>query len=346
MLRRGSPTGFRALRLPLGPRAEPGSARASGPLSAVLVVCAVAVAVAPLPHWAAAGWRAAAAMTLVALGAAIHLVLGARRRPPRGWLVVDDAGVRRIERGRTTEIVDWREPLGVTVLASTDRSTWLVALTSPHATRYLSARVRDAEDAGAAPAMIERATTAADSDLRAGDESALCAADAERLIAEVVRRSPGALDRAYLSDALGEPIVLDRAELRVGQRRIDLSAALEWRALYFQERGAHAASVSQATWVRQGDVELVLVAPVAGYGALPGDGHDARGPGLVLHAAAQISVARDLRLMEASPGEPPPRELRHAIDRVFMLPLRRALDRAPRISRVPSSPRPMPEGRA
>jgi hypothetical protein len=66
----------------------------------------------------------------------------------------------------------------------------------------------------------------------------------------------------------------------------------------------------------------------------------------VLHAAAQISVARDLRLMEASPGEPPPRELRHAIDRVFMLPLRRALDRAPRISRVPSSPRPMPEGRA
>jgi len=36
--------------------------------------------------------------------------------------------------------------------------------------------------------------------------------------------------------------------------------------------------------------------------------------------------------------DPPQRELRHAIDHVFMPALRRALDRAPRISRMPSSP--------
>jgi hypothetical protein len=53
---------------------------------------------------------------------------------------------------------------------------------------------------------------------------------------------------------------------------------------------------------------------------------------------------RDLRLMQGAVAEPPPRELRRAIDRVFMLPLRRALDRAPRISRV-EIPRPRPEGR-
>jgi hypothetical protein len=130
----------------------------------------------------------------------------------------------------------------------------------------------------------------------------------------------------FLSDASGEPVVLDRTELRVGTRRIDLSAPLEWRAFIFQELGAHAASVCQATWVRQGDGEVVLVAPMA-------DGDASRD-------------APDARLLQNSSGDPPPRELRRAIDRLFMAPLRRALDRAPRISRVPSSSHRMPEGRA
>ena len=52
------------------------------------------------------------------------------------------------------------------------------------------------------------------------------------------------------------------------------------------------------------------------------------------------------RLMQAVMGDPPPRELRRAVDGLFMMPLRRALDRAPRASRAPSSPVIMPEGRA
>ena len=123
----------------------------------------------------------------------------------------------------------------------------------------------------------------------------------------------------FLSDAEGEPVVLDRAELRVGSRRIDLSAPLEWRALVYQELGSQAASLCQATWVRQGDGEVFLVAP------MPAD-------------TAWLAGAPDSRLMQAPRGEPPPRELRRAIDHVFMLPLRRALDRAPRISRMPSPP--------
>jgi hypothetical protein len=139
--------------------------------------------------------------------------------------------------------------------------------------------------------------------------------------------------------------MLDRAELRVGSRRIDLSAPLEWRASVFQERGVHATSVSQATWVRQADVEIVLVASV------PPEGGWLRGVDVVagwsapaLSSEARDAIVRDLRLMQGSVGEPPPRELRRAIDRVFMLPLRRALDRAPRVSRVETLRR-SPEGR-
>jgi hypothetical protein len=55
-------------------------------------------------------------------------------------------------------------------------------------------------------------------------------------------------------------------------------------------------------------------------------------------AIVRRSLARDVRLMQASAGDPPPRELRCAIDRPFMLPLRHALDRAPRASRTALPP--------
>jgi len=68
-----------------------------------------------------------------------------------------------------------------------------------------------------------------------------------------------------------------------------------------RRRRSSRAAVYQATWVRQGDAELVLVAPASG----------------------------DL----GGADEPPSRDLRLAVDRVFMGPLRRALERAPRASR-------------
>jgi hypothetical protein len=255
--------------------------------------------------------RACSALALVALAAVVHHVLSRRRRPPAGWLTVDDHGVRRPGDKAEKALADWREPLGVTVLGNPDRSRFMLALTSPRATRFLAVRVLDAGDAAEAPSLLGRTVTVADADLRADDAAVLCAADAERLLAAVARRSPGALDRVYLSDASGEPVVLDRAELRVGARRIDLTSPIEWRAFAFQELGAHAASVCQAMWMRQGDGEIVLVAPLAD-GAPP---------------------------VSATMADPPPRELRRAVDRLFMAPLRRALERAPRVSRAPASPR-------
>jgi hypothetical protein len=314
----------------------------SGALASALVIGAVVVALGPWPR----ALRASAAGALVLLAAAASHRLGRRRPPTHGWLSLDDDGVHRLDpaavAGAKTTLVAWGESFGFTVLASSDRAILLLALTSARATRYLAARVLDAEDAAAAPNVLERATTASTSDLRAGDDSALSAADAERLLKEVARRSPASLDRMVLSDAAGQPVTLDRGELRVGARRIDLTTPLEWRASLYQERGAHAASVCQATWIHQGDTEVVLVAPLPADGAWMGDADMAlRAAGV--GAAVKRSVARDLRLIQASAGEPPPRDVRHAIDRVFMLPLRRALDLAPRASRAAAPPsRPMP----
>lgn len=301
-----------ALRLPLGPRVASPLAKAAGALAGLVVLAAVAVSVAPWAPWV----RATVALGLVAVAGVLHHTLSRRRRPPAGWLVVNHQGVKR---PGEPPLVGWREPFGVTVLASVNRTRLSLALTSVNATRYLAVRVLDAGDAAEAPSLFDRAVSAVDDDLRADEGAALCAADAEKLLSTLARRSPGALDRVFLSDASGEPVVLDRGELRVGTRRINLSAPLEWRAFVFQELGAHAASVCQATWVRQGDGEIVLVAPMA-------------------DTAASLRDAPDARLMQDIGGDPPPRELRRAIDRLFMLPLRRALDRAPRMSRAPSSP--------
>jgi len=281
----------------------------------------------------------------VVLAAALAVLAGAffvrrglrRRQPPPAWLVVDARGVHRVERGNTTSLALFGLPLGVTVFASADRSKLLVALTSPQAMRTVAVRVRDAEDAAAAHTLLARATTAADGDLLAADEWSLSAADAERLIVEVARRCPGALDRMLLTDSTGGAVVLDRNELRVGVHRFDLSGPLEWRASLFQELGAYAVSVFQATWLKQADSEVVLVAPVAP------EGSEVRSAAAAVQAAGeaivvQAAFALDVRLMQASPGEPPPRELRRAIDRIFMLPLRRALDRAPRLARPPAPP--------
>ena len=289
------------LRLPLGPREASPLAKAAGIFAGLVVAAAVVVAMMPWTAWV----RATAALALVALAGALHHVLARRRRPPAGWLTVDDQGVKR---PGEKLLVDWREPMGVTVLGSADRSRFVLALTSARATRFLAVRVLDAGDAAEAPSVFDRAVVVADGDLRADDAAALCAADAERLLATIARRAPGALDRVYLSDASGEAVVLDRSELRIGARRIDLASPLEWRAFAFQELGAHAASVCQAMWVRQGEGEVVLVAPMA-----------------------------DAAPSNAGMGEPPPRELRRAVDRLFMAPLRRALERAPRLSRAPAS---------
>jgi hypothetical protein len=274
---------------------------------ALLVILAIAVAGAG--HWADR-FRVEAIAMLAALAVFTYAKFS-RGRATGSWLMVDGEGIRRLEPEGAKLLVDWSEPLGVTVLASSDHPIVLVCVTTPHTTRYFWAPIAG-EDIASAPTLRAYALTAADGDIRADEANALALADAERLILAIARRVPGALERMYLSDSTGDAIVLDRAELYVGGRRIDLTTPLEWRAFIFQERGTMASSLSQAMWVRQADAEFVLVSPVT-EGAW-------------------------IRFAKASAGEPPPRELRRAVDRLFMVPLARALTRAGRPSRAPSAP--------
>jgi hypothetical protein len=263
--------------------------------------------------------RALAAAAVLAVGAVAYQWLSKRVTEPRAWLLVDERGLRRVEGGRETELAAWADGFGATVLARANLQFFAVALTSPRATRFLPVRVDDPAERASAHLLFRHATTAAESDLRVDPEASLSAADGERLLGAIAARLPGALERVSLLDAAGEPVVLDKGELRIGSRRIDLTAPLEWRSFAYQELGANAAWLCQAIWVRQGEAEVFLVAP------MPAD-------------VSTMRPAPDARLMPTGRGEPPPRELRRAIDHVFMLPLRVALDRSPRISRVPSVP--------
>src|SRR5579883_2099990 len=108
-----------ALKLALGPRAPAPLAKAASAVAFALVAAAIAVALLlPLPVW----MRAAIGVALVACAAAAHHVLSRRMHPPRGWLVLDAQGIRRVEPGKEAKLVALREPFGVTVLARSDRS--------------------------------------------------------------------------------------------------------------------------------------------------------------------------------------------------------------------------------
>jgi hypothetical protein len=139
-------------------------------------------------------------------------------------------------------------------------------------------------------------------------------------------------------------VVLDENELRLGRKAFDLRSPLEWRATLFQEplapvvgandrdSSSFAAGkgvlVYQATWVRQGSSEAVLVSVLSSLPHLAGSGMPPAGEAPEIASA----MLRDLRLMQASADVPPPQELRVAIEHMYMPRLRAALDRAPRAS--------------
>lgn len=299
------------LRLPLG---TPPSAPITPLIAIGAALTAIGVGLLASP-WAGLG-------TLAVVSALVVLVHRAeRRRRVEGFVRVDQDGVTRVERGgREVPLARWGEPCGVAVLANHARSEGLIAFTSPGHTRYLAVRVGDGPTD-----VLAGASTVADADAIRDAGGALSVEDTARLLGAL--RARISFGRVYLSGAAGESVVLDDAELRVGERVFDLRAGLEWRGFLFHESMGTTATVYQATWVRQSTNEVVLVAPLPPEIAVS-PRRDATSPSLV----------RDLRLMQSSPDAPPPRELRLAIERIFMLPLRQALDRAPRASRPAAPP--------
>lgn len=276
------------------------------------------------------------AIACVAMG--VLAVAALRGRQPRARatgsaVVADTVGLSRISPDGTKPIVSWDSPFGVTLLASYGRPHALLAFTTPTQTRYIPTRIDGRSESD--DELFARIAVLADLDLVDGvtHDAALRASDAAEVVRHVAERGDGALGRVFLSDGRGAPISLDRATLSVASRSFDLTSHLEWRALMFHESTGQAAALYQATWIRQNGSEVVLVAPMPAS-IVP------REPNAHREASGRLgrALTRDLRLLQ-SPAEPPPsRDVRVAIDRPFMMAVRRVLDEAPLASRVVLSP--------
>ncbi len=262
----------------------------------------------------------------------------ARRVVPQAsgaYVEADQTGLTRTTAEATKSIVTWDMPFGVALLASYGRPIALLAFTTPTQTRYVPARIDDRSESD--DELLARIAVLADLDLVDGvaHDAALTSTAAAAIVRHVELRDKNALGRVYLSDGKGMPIALDRATLAVGERSFDLTSQLEWRPLMFHESTGQAAALYQATWIRQAGSEVVLVAPMPAS-IVPRETNAHR------EATGRLgrALTRDLRLLQAPAESPPARDVRVAIDRPFMMAVRRVLDDAPLAARVTPEPPP------
>lgn len=240
----------------------------------------------------------------------------------------------------TTTLLKVDEPFGATLFATPARDLVVLALTHRDGVAFVGGRRpsgRHRTD------LLERALTTPASDLPIGAGIPIFAR-ADRLldlVADLLVMSRGALERVFLSDASMGDVVLDGAKLRAAQLDFDLKNKLNWRSFTFQEGSTLAASCYQATAIRQGDREVVLVAlsPTGEIAtpSIPPDSSLMR-DGPLGREEIQRALARDMRLARGLADMPPPRPQRVAIDRLFMPRLRLALDAAPQ-DRLPTPAR-------
>lgn len=245
-------------------------------------------------------------------------------------IIADARGLKRMSVDGEKPIVTWESPFGVTLLASYGRPYALLAFTTPKQTRYIPVRIDHRGESD--DELFARIAVLADLDLVDGvtHDAALRPSDAADVVRHAMTHGGGdVLGRVFLSDGRGSPISLDRATLSVGGRTFDLTSHLEWRALMFHESTGQAAALYQATWMKQNGAELVLVAPMPAS-IVP------REPNAHKEASGKLgrALTRDLRLLQSPAEPPPPRDVRIAIDRPFMMAVRRLLDEAPLATRI------------
>lgn len=260
-----------------------------------------------------AGLIAAAAWLLVA-----HLTSRRRHGPSRS-LVVDDLGLSMLRHpGRVERLIRFRPGFGMSLFHGPSRDQWGLALTTAERTVCLAAHLSNHEKRRLAdmhlpstPLSAEELSMAAvlpdGEPMIVPGESLLC------LIELLHTRDPSALERCYLSDVDGHHVVLTERTLRTRRHTFRLDEPFDWRASVFHECIGAANASFQATWVRQDQVEVVLVSLLGG---------DTRRP------LTDWSDISDVHRLEGPSGPPPPRDKRVAVDRLFMLPLRAALERA------------------
>lgn len=275
-------------------------------------------------------------LSIASLASVAWAIVGQKReaRATGAYVEADATTMRRVTPEGATDIVAWNDPFGVMILASYGRPTALLAFTRPDQTRYVPARLENRTEDD--DALFARVAVLADLDLVDGvtHDPALSSAAAAEILRTVEERQRAALGRVYLSDGRGLPIALDPATLTVGERSFDLASDLAWRPLMFHESTGQGAALYQATWIHQGSAEVVLVAPMPSS-IVPRDANAREATGKLGRA-----LTRDLKLLQAPAEVPPPREVRVAIDRPFMLAVRRALAEAPRATKVATSTAP------
>jgi hypothetical protein len=258
--------------------------------------------------------------------------LPGRRGASRGLELDGHALLFRSPRSQKQTLLAVDAAFGVTLLASPRRDRLIALLTSATGTYYLGASFDAASRRAFAP-LLDRAFTVVGDDVGLeaigpdGEPLLFTPEELASLLDALVERCTTCLDRFVLTDARGAPVTLDGRHLCVGDRAVDLNAPLEWKPIVFQEALGGAVAVFQGTWIRQSGAEMVLVSLLPALGPAVSPDVDA--------AQLDRAVLRDLRLMQASPEQPPPSDQRVAIERLFMLPVRCALDRAPRASRQP-----------
>jgi hypothetical protein len=310
---------------------------------AVLASCACSILLAAI---APANLVLRGLLFAIALGAtavAVHLLLrtAARTRTPGGpHLVLDQRGLSIVRpSGAQDLLVPLRPSFGVTILASATRDKVVMALTAPGRVLCIGADV-------SSHSVVRRrllellplTVTVAGDDLDMStvlpDGTSLIVSDAEwgALLDALIATDATALERCYLSDSRGEVIVLTWDRLRTPRAVFRLDQRFDWRAWVFHEPVRMPGTMFQATSVRQGKDEVVFVSLMGPD--VRASIHDAV---RTRHATADDFLRRDARLSDAPIGLAPPLDRRIAIDRLFMLPLRRALDRAQAVTR-PSLP--------
>jgi hypothetical protein len=254
-------------------------------------------------------------------------------RPSGVWIESHDEGLTRVTPDGEKPVVAWNAPFGVALLASYGRPYALLAFTTPTQTRYIPTRIDDRTELD--DELFARIAVLADLDLVDGiaHDAALPSAQAASLVRAVEKKDAASLGRVYLSDGRGLPIAFDRVTLSVGEKTFDLTSGIEWRALMFHESTGQAAALYQATWIRQSGKEVVLVAPMPAS-IVP------REPNAHKEASGRLgrALTRELKLLQAPAESPPSRDVRVAIDRPFMMAVRRALDEAPLAQRVSIEP--------
>jgi hypothetical protein len=299
-------------------------------LGVVLVLLCAAAAILPIVTWQRV------ALAIVGVAGLVRLGLAYRQRARGssiGEVVVDEKGVERRGRRGQAQLATFAEPFGVAVFADPRRTRAILAFTTPTSARYLTARLGEPDSWEVDRLILKQAAAVAESDALGAqlDDATLSALDAQTLVETIKLRVPEAVGRIYVSGTSGEPVVLDRASLRVGDQAFDLSMPLEWKAFMFHETVGSMAMLYHATWVRQEENEVVLVSPMPPeVSSLFSEGPEEVRAVVERSSEMQRAVAKDLRVMQASADTPPPVETRVAVERMFMFPLRRALDTAPR----------------